>query len=151
MITEKQIQNILDRIGLANEEAKTLLTKTYEQYPVIFNYIETSYADVFSVYEIQYLEFASFIILTSFYEAGILEVDLDELIILDEEVLGLMEKERSFNLEGHLNIVYDELKQKDLLEFVIEYIYEEETETPILSKDLMASFLQALIRTSEID
>jgi len=149
-ITEKQIQNVLDCIALNNEESGRLLSTIYEEYSVLFNYLENSYSSVFNKGEQEYVEFGCFVILAAFHKVAKVELDLDELIVHDEDTLALIEKDKSFNLESHLNNLHDTIKQKDLLEFVIEYLYEEETEISNLSKDLMASFLLAIIQLAQI-
>ncbi len=149
-IEEIQIQNILETIGQNNQESAALMAKVYERYAVIFNYLETSYASVFDAEEAQYLEFANFVILAACNQADNDAIDLNDLIASDEEILALIEKDKNFNLEQHLNNEYDDVIQQDLLEFVIEYIYEEETEISTLSKDLMASFLFGLIQAIEL-
>jgi len=149
-VTEIQIQNILDTVGLNNPESAKLMEKVYSTFAVPFNYLENSYASVFNTEEAQYVEFASFVILAACLQNDHKEIDLNDLIAQDEETLALIEKDKNFSLESHLNIVYDDVFQKDLLEFTIEYIYEEETEFSNLSKDLMASFLHALLHAIEL-
>jgi len=149
-ITETDIQEVLESIGQNNQDSAQLMAQVYEKHSVLFNYLESSYASVFNTEESQYVEFASFVILAAAAHVNAEDIDLNDLIASDEDTLALLEKDKSFDLENHLNTVYDNVLQKDLLEFVIEYIYEEETAFSNLSKDLMASFLHALLQAIEI-
>jgi len=143
-VTDADVNGVLDLLENATDGSSKLFAQVHEDHGDYMHYIDENYESVLSLAELEIFEFGVFFILSCLLKAQAEVPTLDEVITLDEAHLELIESSKSFSFQDYLEEAYDEVEEKPLLEFTIEFVYEENEEMPALSKSLIASFLYAM-------
>lgn len=149
MVTDQELETVLESISRDQQKAQKAFLIIHEHYDEVFSYIYSSYDAVFNDSELELIDFGAFVILASIYNKENNLINIDQLIEHDESNLALIEKDKSISFENRLDSVYDDFEEKTLLEFIIEFVFEENKELPSLTKDIVASFLFSLLKSRE--